>query len=72
MTQLPDPDGCNQGRAARGTVALAAYAKATGTDDEDVLADLLCDLMHWADNHDIEFEDELARAFRNHTEETTE
>lgn len=71
VLELPDPDRSNAERAARGAAAIAAYRGVTGTEDDDVLADLLCDLMHWADRNEAEFEEELDRANRNHIAETT-
>jgi len=42
----------------------------TGTDLEDSLGDLLCDLMHWADRNDSDFDTALDGARANYTEET--
>ena len=39
----------NAERAASADAALMAYMSRTSCDCEDCLADLLCDLMHWAD-----------------------
>ena len=49
-------------RAASVDAALKAYMSRTRSDCEDCLADLLCDLMHWADNCGISFAEELYRA----------
>jgi len=35
---------------------VASFKHATGTDDQDVLTDLLCDLMHWSDRNQADFE----------------
>ena len=61
----PDPEGMNGCRAEWAGQAIAAFTLATGTDREDALADLLADLMHWADRNGVSFADELGRA-RNH------
>ncbi|MBU2582731.1 MAG: hypothetical protein KJ622_13545 [Alphaproteobacteria bacterium] len=45
----------NQRRAARASIALAAYRTATGTEPDDALCDLLADLMHWANQHGFDF-----------------
>lgn len=50
----------NAERAASADAALMAYMSRTSCDCEDCLADLLCDLMHWADKADLSF----AEAFR--------
>ncbi len=39
----------NLQRAACVEQAIIVYREHTGTNQEDVLADLLCDLMHWSD-----------------------
>jgi len=66
-----DPDGYNIDRVAWAAVALAAFQKATGTDDEDAVADLLCDLMHFCAGH-ADFARELRRACGNFEAETGE
>lgn len=48
-TKQGDPDGQNPERAAWALVAVKAFQKTTGTEDEDALSDLLCDLMHLDD-----------------------
>jgi len=40
---------CSRGAAT----ALAAFRQETGSDREDSLGDLLCDLMVWADTHKL-------------------
>jgi len=49
-------------RAASADAALMAYMSRTSCDCEDCLADLLCDLMLWADKCGVGFEGELYRA----------
>ena len=66
----PDPEGQNGDRAAWAESAIVAFEAATGTDREDALADLLCDLMHWADRNGADFASQLDRAYRNYEEET--
>jgi hypothetical protein len=52
----------NAERAASADAALMAYMSRTSCDCEDYLADLLCDLMHWADMAHLSFAEELHRA----------
>ena len=52
--------------------ALAAFRQETCCDHEDSLADLLCDLMHWADTHNFDFEAALFCAECHYREERTE
>lgn len=66
----PDPDGQNDERAEWAERALLEFIRATRTDEEDALMDLLGDLMHWADRNDCDFEHELRRA-RTHYEAET-
>lgn len=66
----PDPEGQNFNRAAWADVGLRAFQEETKTDDEDLLSDLLCDLMHWADRSGEDFEGRLERARRAYREET--
>jgi hypothetical protein len=49
-------------RAASADAALKAYMSRTSCDCEDCLADLLCDLMHWADKARVDFAGEFRRA----------
>jgi hypothetical protein len=60
----------NDRRAAWAAVALRAFRLVTGTDDEDALGDLLCDLMHWSDRNDYDFEAALSRARWHYEAET--
>jgi hypothetical protein len=57
-------------RAASADAALKAYMSRTSCDCEDCLADLLCDLIHWADKCGIGFEGELYRARSHYASET--
>jgi len=71
MTTLPpDPEEMNDPRSAWAASALHAFQRETGTDDQDALGDLLCDLMHWCDRNDADFENAL-RAARMHYEAET-
>jgi len=49
-------------RAASADAALLAYMSRTSCDCEDCLADLLRDLMHWADKARFNFAEEFYRA----------
>jgi hypothetical protein len=66
----PDPENMNDDRAAWAACALRQFQRETGTDDEDALCDLLCDLMHWSDRNDSDFEAELERARMHYEAET--
>lgn len=70
MKTLPDPDNQNQERAEWAQQTLAYFAKLTGSDMEDALSDLLCNIAHWCDENDYEFETELRRAARHYADET--
>jgi hypothetical protein len=59
----------NAERAASADAALKAYITRTSTDCEECLADLLADLMHWADKCEFSFERELIRARNYYAEE---
>ncbi len=76
MTQIPpDPEMMNDNRAAWAWRAIEAFMDATGTDPQDALADLLCDLMHVCDRFKDEvglFEEQLDRARGCYREETWE
>ena len=47
--KLYDPDAKNQDRADYAMQALLRFQEVTGTDDDDAIADLLCDLQHLCD-----------------------
>jgi hypothetical protein len=49
-------------RAASADAALKAYMNRTSCDCEECLADLLCDLMHWADKARFDFDHALRNA----------
>ena len=71
MTRLPpDPEEMNDNRAAWAATAILSFQQETGTDDENALTDLLCDLMHWADRNGEDFENELCRARMHYEAET--
>lgn len=67
----PDPEGMNDKRTLWAENSLVKFMSLTGVDREDSLADLLTDLMHWADRNEFDFQTELERAQRNYAEETT-
>lgn len=54
--------GMNADRERRAYAALQAYRRETRTDEDDALADLLCDLQHWASRNGYCFQSELERA----------
>ena len=66
----PDPEKLNGDRAEWAAAALRQFQCATGCDYEDSLGDLLCDLMHWSDRNNFDFEAALCRA-RGHYEAET-
>lgn len=61
----------NAERAGCADVALKAFIARTGTDCEGSLADLLADLMHWADKCGISFDGELYSARYHYEVELT-
>lgn len=67
-----DPETMNDKRAAWAAFALGSFMERTGTEAGDALPDLLCDLMHWCDRSDCDFEAGLTRARMHYQEETTE
>jgi hypothetical protein len=67
----PDPEKQNDDRAAWAKSAVCTFQTETGADDEDAVADLLCDLMHLADRENWQFDIELERARRHYEAETT-
>jgi len=66
-----DPENLNADRAQWAGAALREFQRATGTEDDDALGDLLCDLMHWCDRNRCNFDDALSRAQMHHEAETT-
>jgi hypothetical protein len=67
----PDPDNMNSDRAEWAASALRQFQCVTGTDYEDSLGDLLCDLMHWCDRNNFDFEAAFSRARGHYEAETT-
>ena len=66
----PDPEALNDSRAEWADEAIKIFMATTGTDLEDSLGDLLCDLMHWSDRNKFDFDLALDRARDNYLEET--
>jgi hypothetical protein len=66
----PDPEEMNDDRALWAAVALHRFQQETGTDDETALGDLLCDLMHWCDRNDSDFDASLSTARMHYEAET--
>jgi hypothetical protein len=66
----PDPEGMNDARAEWANEAIKTFMAKTGTDLEDSLGDLLCDLLHWSDRNNFDFDLALDRARGHYTEET--
>lgn len=64
----PDPDGMNDERAGRAGHIIRLFIELAGTGEP--LRDLLCDLAHWADRNDKDFETELRAALSNYKAET--
>jgi hypothetical protein len=67
----PNPDKLNADRAQWAGAALEEFRRATGSDYEDALGDLLCDLMHWSDRNNFDFDAALCRAQGHYKAETT-
>lgn len=70
QSQPPVPDNKNGERAEWARAALRAFMKETGTEYEDSLGDLLCNLMHLADRDNFDFEAALHRAQDHYAAET--
>jgi len=70
MTLPPDPENLNDDRAEWAGNAIAAFMQTTRTEPENILSDLLCDLMHWADRQEECFDSALERARWHHAQET--
>lgn len=69
----PDPDGQNGDRAMWAENALEYFQGETGTDSEDAICDLICDLMHLCDRKPEEYgtwERGLKRGAGHYHEET--
>src|ERR1700719_3225651 len=76
-TLPPDPEGQNDDRAQWAEAAIRHFQIHTGTDWDDAIADLLCDLMHLCDRATREdgatafdFAGELERAREHYEAET--
>ena len=67
-----DPDGENENRAEWARDAIDRFVDRTGTEKEDALCDLLCDLQHYAEQYGYDFARELRRACHHFVAETTE
>jgi len=66
----PDPEGLNNDRAQWAAAALRWFQRETGTDDDTALCDLLCDLMHWCDRNNSDFDGALSTARMRYRAET--
>lgn len=66
-----DLDSMNANRAEWAAAALYEFRRLTGADYEDALGDLLCDLMHWSDSNNFDFEAALFRAQMHYQAEIT-
>ena len=62
----------NGERAGWARTAVDAFVADTGTDEEDALCDLLCDLMHLADFEGWDFSSECGRALLHYEAEQSE
>ena len=62
----------NLDRANWADKVILAFREETYCDHEESLADLLCDLMHWADIRHFDFDAALDRARCNYQEERDE
>lgn len=66
----PDPEGMNDKRSQWAEEAVETFVSVTGTDQEDAVSDLLCNLMHYCDRNRLDFNAELSRAQTSYVEET--
>ncbi len=62
----------NLDRANWADRAVLAFREQTGCDHEDAFGDLLCDLMHWADVQNFDFDMALDCARHHYEEERAE
>jgi hypothetical protein len=69
---LPDPHGENEQRAMLADIAVEAFQKATGSDDEDAVTDLLTNLMHRCHGRGEDFSAALNMALWHFAAETTD
>jgi len=72
MTKIlpPDPEHMNDRRAEWAAEALRGFQCETGTDNDHAMTDLLCDLMHWCDRHNSDFDAALSTARMHYEAET--
>lgn len=63
--------GLNDCRANNAGAALKTFIEQSDTDYPDSLGDLLCDLMHWSDRHNFDFQAAMDRARAHYETETT-
>ncbi len=71
----PDPEGMNDDRASWAGHAVESFGQITnmiaaGEENDTILCDLLCDLMHWCDREKIDFYRMLSNAQMHYREET--
>lgn len=62
----------NDRRVRQAETTLRAYQQITNSDDSDLLADLLGDLLHWCGRHYVDFFHALDTASWHHSEEVKE
>jgi len=60
----------NEQRADWAAEALSTFQRATGTDNDTLLGDFLCDLLHWCHREDQDFDAALERAREHYAAET--
>ncbi len=65
-----DPEEMNEDRSKWAARALSEFMVATGTEPGDVVSDLLCDLAHFCDRHQLSLAHELNRAESHYSDET--
>ena len=66
----PDPENMNHDRAEWAAASLRHFQCMTGTDYDDALTDFLCDLMHWSDRNNFNFDAALSCARMHYEAET--
>lgn len=67
----PDPEERNDQRAEYAEIAIAAFNEVNGDDEPSSnLSDLLCNLRHWCDRNDVDFEQAALSAEINYNAET--
>lgn len=57
--------------AKHAEVAISAFIAGNGEATGHVVADLIADLQHWCDKHNVSFHSELERGRQYYSEETT-